>query len=322
MHNGALKKLALALTFWLALHTSSLKAQIFTNDLPLQAVTTGTDPVDFEFRSNGILIAKGNSGVGSLLSGDQGDGTRMLWFPALGAFRAGIISTGLTLGDGPWDSANIGEYSAAFGYNTVASGSGSLAIGLGTHAFGTGSVAMGGYTSSSGYYSTVAGLLSTASGFASTAMGDWSTASGDGSTALGASTASGHGSTALGTSTASGYGSTAIGTNSTASGYYSMALGYSTTASGVISTAFGGLTTASAYASFVIGAFNVGGGSPTTWVATDPLFEVGNGSGSGFGNPAVTGPSDAFVVYKNGSATFQGSVTVAPGGDIPMYTGD
>jgi len=28
---------------------SSLKAQIFTNDLPLQAVTTGSNPVDSNF---------------------------------------------------------------------------------------------------------------------------------------------------------------------------------------------------------------------------------------------------------------------------------
>jgi hypothetical protein len=96
MHTKTLQKLALALTFWLALHMSSLRAQIFT--APLQASTTGTNPVDFEFRANGTMIAKGDFGIGSLLTADQGDGTRMLWFPSLGAFRAGIINTGLTLG--------------------------------------------------------------------------------------------------------------------------------------------------------------------------------------------------------------------------------
>ncbi len=116
MHNGALKKWALALTFWLALHTASLRAQIFTNDLPLQAVTTGTDPVDFEFRADGTLIAKGNSGVGTLLSGDQGAGTRLLWFANLSAFRAGTVS------GTNWDLANIGQYSIAAGGDTLASG--------------------------------------------------------------------------------------------------------------------------------------------------------------------------------------------------------
>jgi hypothetical protein len=32
-------------------------------------------------------------------------------------------------------------------------------------------------------------------------------------------------------------------------------------------------------------------------------------------------PSDALVVYKNGNATLSGTLTVAPGGDIPMFTG-
>ena len=62
-------------------------------------------------------------------------------------------------------------------------------------------------------------------------------------------------------------------------------------------------------------------------MATDPLFEVGNGSGSRFdnppiGNPDATGPSDALVVYKNGNAVLQGTLQVAPGGDIPMYSGN
>ena len=58
----------------------------------------------------------------------------------------------------------------------------------------------------------------------------------------------------------------------------------------------------------------MGGGDPINWVASDPLFEVGNGT--------YQARSDALVVYKNGNAAFQGVVTVAPGGDIPMYTGN
>jgi hypothetical protein len=49
------------------------------------------------------------------------------------------------------------------------------------------------------------------------------------------------------------------------------------------------------------------------------LFEIGNGT---------TKPSDALVVYKNGdivmtgtSVICSGTLTVAPGGDIPMFTG-
>jgi hypothetical protein len=271
MHKGALRKWALALTFWLALHASSLRAQIFT--APLQASTTGANPVDFEFRADGTLIAKGNNGVGSLLTADQGVGTRMLWFPAKAAFRAGMIDSFIT---NAWDSANIGPCSVAFGRNTTASGYGSM----------------------------VSGENSSASGYDSTALGISVLASGPGSTALGQTT------------TASGRQAMASGMLSTASGNESTAFGSGTTASGYASAAFGSSATASAQLSFVIGTYNVGGGSPTTWVATDPLFEIGNGTSS-------SATADALVVYKDGSATIKGPLTVTqPGGDIPMYTGN
>ena len=74
---------------------------------------------------------------------------------------------------------------------------------------------------------------------------------------------------------------------------------------------------ATAMDSFVIGTSNVGGGNSNKWIGTDPLFEIGNG---GQGNNPWR--SDALVVYKNGNATFQGTVNVAPGGDIPMFSGN
>lgn len=44
----------------------------------------------------------------------DGAGTRMMWYPSKAAFRAGYV-------DGnQWDSVNIGQYSAAFGYNCKA----------------------------------------------------------------------------------------------------------------------------------------------------------------------------------------------------------
>jgi len=289
MHTRTLKKLALALTFWLALHAAALKAQIFTNDLPLQADTTGTNPVDFEFRSDGTMIAIGNFGVGSLGSGDQGDGTRMLWFPDLAAFRAGTVATGDTLGTGPWDSAQIGQYSAAFGYNNTASGQGSTALGAYNIASGQNSQALGSTTLSNGYISTTLGAYTCAAGAFSL--------------------------------------STGLAT--TASGYTAIANGKLTVATGNYTTSSGAYTSATADLDFVVGVYNVGGGSQTDWVATDPLFEVGNGGGSSSaGNPALTAPADAFVVYKNGNAAVQGTlttggvITAQPGGDIPMYTGD
>lgn len=231
-----------------------------------------------------------------------------------------------------------GANSVAFGSNSNAYGSYSFAEGSNASATGPYSIAMGLWSTASGNYSTAtgssyaAGSYSTAMGNSrvysnystamgssvaegnySTAMGSNSFSSGNGSTALGwSSTASGNYSTAMGESTASGYCSTALG-RSTASGSYSSAIGASG-ASGSYSTASGYFTHAQAYDSCVVGAWNVGGGDPDNWIASDPLFEVGNGSWQT--------QSDAFVVYKNGNVTAQGVITAAPGGDIPMYTGN
>jgi hypothetical protein len=97
-------------------------------------------------------------------------------------------------------------------------------------------------------------------------------------------------------------------------------MGSSTTASGGSSTAAGANTSANSTDSFVLGAYNVGlsetGTTPnsTSWVSTDPLFEVGNGTS--------TAKSDALIIYKDGSSQFAGPVKIPQSGDIPMYTGN
>ncbi len=115
------------------------------------------------------------------------------------------------------------------------------------------------------------------------------------SIAMGASnTASGGFSTAMGNqTTASGGVSTAMGNGTTASGIESTAMGTYTTALGDASTAMGASTNAEAFISTAIGRQNIGGGNPTSWVDTDPLFEIGNGSGTGYSN--------AMTVLKNGN---------------------
>ncbi len=269
MHTRTLIKLAFALTFGIVLQTPCLRAQIFT--APLQASTTGTNPVDFEFRADGTMIAKGNyTYSASLLSTDQGGGTRLLWFPSQGAFRVGSVSSGLTC----WDQSNIGPTSMAFGQDTTAYGYISTAMGDESIASGLVSTAMGQQTSATGMWTTAMGFLSTATGnYAATAIGYDTTASGDGSTSMGVYTR-------------------ALGTNSTAAGCF---------------------TTATAQTSFVVGLFNVGGGNPTTWVPTDPLFEIGNGT--------ATSPSDAMLVDKSGNVTATTFITKATpaAGDIPMF---
>jgi hypothetical protein len=81
----------------------------------------------------------------------EGSGTRMMWYPRKGAFRAGGIS------GTQWDAANIGDYSVAMGQDVRASASNAVAFGLRTTAAQQSSFA--------------AGEDNTASGAASVALG-------------------------------------------------------------------------------------------------------------------------------------------------------
>jgi autotransporter adhesin len=144
-----------------------------------------------------------------------------------------------------------------------------------------------------GTWSSALGYNTTASGTASTAMGDATTASGDHSTAMGSYTI------------ASGFGSTALGYSTTASGDYSTALGGFTTASGVYSTAMGRDNTSRSYSSLAIGRYNdsIATSNLTGWVATDPVFYIGNGTAS-------NNRHNAMVVYKNGNMVLKNDAAV------------
>jgi len=147
-----------------------------------------------------------------------------------------------------------------------------------------------------GNYSVAMGNSTTASGFNSTAMGNFTTASEDYSMAMGwCTTASGGISTAMGNFTmASGASSTAMGVHSTASGNYSTAMGWYATASGDYSTAMGVLSKAESQSSTAVEQYNVGGGTDGSWVSTDPLFEIGNGSSD-------LSRANALTILKNGN---------------------
>jgi len=181
---------------------------------------------------DGVLFT-GTFGSGTIPA--SGVGTRMMWYPAKAAFRAGH-SPGNN-----WDDGNIGEYSFASGYHTRASGLYSTAMGEGARADGLGSTAMGYLTYASNHASTAMGGGTMATGTYSTAMGNDTDAYGDYSTAMGVgTTAHGSFSTAMGAGTeAVGDASTAMGYSTNASGQYSTAMGYNTWAVGNYSTAMG-----------------------------------------------------------------------------------
>jgi hypothetical protein len=207
----------------------------------------------------------------------------------------------------------IGENSVAMGGFTEASGDFSFAFGNGSEALGNNSIAMGDDSFATSDYATAIGRDAFASGQNALALGYNTEASGEYSTAMGRETeasaenaiamgqntvASGNLSTSMGQGTiASGVLSTSMGSFTTASGVGSTAMGRSTIASGLSATAMGGFTNASAFRSTAIGSYNIGGGSPDTWVDTDPLFEIGNGDYV-FPNE---NRNNALTVLKNGN---------------------
>ena len=96
---------------------------------------------------------------------DLGPGSRLMFYPAKAAVRAGNV-TGTQ-----WDNINVGAFSVAMVNNTIASG--------------TASTALGGNTIASGPISTAMGYFTTANGANSTAMGRYAIASGNNFSAMG-----------------------------------------------------------------------------------------------------------------------------------------
>jgi hypothetical protein len=167
-------------------------------------VGIGTDTPSAIIHTRGIATGQGNV----LFEGQvkfnttlglppvEGSGTRMMWYPDKGAFRAGGV------GGLHWNADSIGYYSVGLGFNTTALGDHSIALGSFTRAAGSTSFAWGlasqarGESSFAGGYLTISrgansstwGFGARALGFASTAWGFSSIAQGQGSTAWGTST--------------------------------------------------------------------------------------------------------------------------------------
>ncbi|WP_406683191.1 hypothetical protein N1F78_10910 [Seonamhaeicola sp. MEBiC1930] len=151
-----------------------------------------------------------------------------------------------------------------------------------------------------GTYSFATGLNTKASGYASTALGSHSSATGWESTALGNGSASGDFSAAI------GYGARAIED-------FAIALGYNAEANGERSVAIG-FSTAESFLETSLGINNTEvSGSPDTFVATDRLFVIGNGTSNSH-------KSDALVMLKNGNTELNGTFTIDPSNNETGYT--
>jgi hypothetical protein len=140
----------------LAAGTASLDtpALIDTDSSFLEVKTSDADKPLFMLRGDGILFSTGTytgDADGDAKLDALGAGTRMMWYPPKGAFRAGGIS------GTQWDTALIGDYSVAIGQDVRASASNAMAFGLRSTAAQQSSFA--------------AGEDNTASGAASVALG-------------------------------------------------------------------------------------------------------------------------------------------------------
>jgi hypothetical protein len=302
-----------------------------------------------------VLSMKLDSGHQLILYGSNGTTPGVTLNPGgTSAFANGITIGGssvLTVSSGNSAYVRQDVTQMALGTNTAATGANSFAIGVEASAVEDSATAIGSFAYASGLNSVAIGASSgfgspgaRASGDSSVSLGSSSLASGESAVAMGGGEASGYSSTALGygyatgglsfavglsseasglvaiamgaISHASGIVSTAMGEYSTSSGYASTAMGSRSTASGDYATATGYGTEAQGYGQFTTGRYNIVQGSADTWVGTDDLFIVGNGTD--------TVPSNALVIKKNGDAKLSGNfevtgkIRVPPQGDISM----
>lgn len=177
------------------------------------------------------------------------------------------------------------RFSLSVGEMAVAQGENSAAIGKDSRTLASDSLAVGKYSYAYGASSVAMGNSVVANGASAFAAGSGAQTANTAAVALNAGIAAGAYSTALGQSSASGTASVSMG-SATAPAAYSVAVGrFNKTV-------------------------NINGGAVngTGWADADPLFSVGNGTGS-----AAQQRKDAFVVYKDGRIRID-----RPQGDILM----
>lgn len=161
---------------WLNLSTYTLQQNLNTNGKTISADGGNNGLV---MADNGTVVSKGTLSSGAGLA-ETSNGPRLTWHPRNASFRAGYAI------NGAWDNTNLGDYSAAFGYNTKATGAYSLATGRLNTASGTTSTALGYNNRATSDNTFVTGTQSEASGNTAVAMGSRAIASGPNSFALGA----------------------------------------------------------------------------------------------------------------------------------------
>lgn len=119
-------------------------------------------------RKDGGFASRGDDFVGPIPM--EGTGTRLMWYPGKGAFRAGRVN------GAQWNDSNIGMYSVALGFNSRANGDNTFAVGPGSSATQGSAVAIGENNTSNSYASVTLGYHAHSNGRpGSFVFGDFST---------------------------------------------------------------------------------------------------------------------------------------------------
>ncbi|GAA0872442.1 hypothetical protein GCM10009117_15890 [Gangjinia marincola] len=150
-----------------------------------------------------------------------------------------------------------GTHSLVLGNDSFATSDHAVAIGFANQAAGSNSLALGNSNTADNSYSIALGRSNSSEGNYALTIGEDNNSTGDHSISMG------------NTNEAIGNGSLAIGTNNAASSYAQINLGINSTLSG---------------------------GNASSFIATDRLFVLGNGTNSG-------ARSDALIILKNGTIT-------------------
>jgi hypothetical protein len=267
---------------------------------------TGNNASDHFVFGHPNLPQQGETINTSLFFFDKGKGAFRIGRPSGQSWAPDSIGTGsLAVGFG---AKARGNYSVAFGLTETIGGY-SFASGVTARAIGNSSTALGGgvaYGETSfatgigeafGQYSAAFGWATKANGPRSFATGTITVADGENSAAFGQSSlATGIRSFAAGWfNNVTGSESAAFGTSNYTQGISSMAVGKENSGLGANSFAAGFRTIAHAYASMTLGRFNdtVVAADRTTWVESDPLLMIGNGT-------AIDQRSNALTILKNG----------------------
>lgn len=112
---------------------------------------------------NGSVAFEGTTGNTPL----SGAGTRLMWIPSKGAFRAGVVASN------SWDDASIGTNSFAVNFSTKASGAESFASGYASAATGSSTFVTGNFNAVSGACSFSAGAGNNVTATGATAFGTY-----------------------------------------------------------------------------------------------------------------------------------------------------